>query len=242
MITSTSNPRVRRVVQLQKQAKARKEAGVFVAEGRKMCAEAPKERLEEVYLAESYVKEHGMAEWEGLGRHVFVEVVTDNVFKTMSDTMTPQGVLAVVKRGYSSMEQMLNRKKPTLLIVLENLQDPGNLGTILRTAEGAGVTGVIMSEDTVDIYNPKVIRSTMGSLYRVPFCTVPDVKAAIEQLQKKGVSCYAAALQKSSDYTAPNYQKPTAFLIGNEGNGLTAETVLAADACIRIPMEGQVDC
>ncbi len=244
MITSTSNPRVRRVAQLQKQAKARREAGVFVVEGRKMCAEAPKDRLEEVYLSESYVQEHGMAEWsrEALGgRRVFVEVVSDSVFKSISDTMTPQGILAVVKRGGSTLESMLAAPKPAQLILLENLQDPGNLGTILRTAEGAGVTGVIMSEDTVDIYNPKVIRSTMGSLYRVPFLIVPDLKVTVRQLQKQGIACYAAALQKSRGYTEPDYTKPTAFLIGNEGNGLTADLVQAADGAVRIPMEGQVE-
>ena len=245
MITSTSNPRIRRVVQLQKQAKARREAGVFVVEGRKMCAEAPTDRVVEVYLSESYEKEHGSAKQPDRilperGQSC-VEVVSDAVFRTISDTKTPQGILAVVKQSRVTLEQILAAPGPAHLIVLENLQDPGNLGTILRTAEGAGVTGIILSEDTVDIYNPKVIRSTMGSLYRVPFCTVPDVKETVRELKQRGICCYAAALQKSMDYTEPDYRKPTAFLIGNEGNGLSEAAVAAADRAIRIPMEGRVE-
>ena len=245
MITSTSNPRIRRVVQLQKQAKARREAGVFVVEGRKMCGEAPKDRIEEIYLSESYVKEYGMAEWEGReafgGRRVFVEVVSDHVFKAISDTMTPQGILAVIKRSSIGVEAMLASADPVHLVLLENLQDPGNLGTILRTAEGAGVTGVIMSEDTVDVYNPKVIRSTMGSLYRVPFLIVPDLKETVRQLRGQGICCYAAALQESCDYVEPDYRRPTAFIIGNEGNGLTEAMIQTADQTVRIPMQGQVE-
>ena len=88
------------------------------------------------------------------------EIVEDRVFKTMSDTMTPQGILAVVRQPVSSLEKLLNDPAP-FFMVLENIQDPGNLGTILRTAEGAGVNGILMSRDTVDIFNPKTIRSTM---------------------------------------------------------------------------------
>ena len=95
--------------------------------------------------------------------------VTDDVMKSMSDTQTPQGILCVVKQPSCVIEDIMGNKKSHLLLILEGLQDPGNLGTIFRTSEAAGVTGIIMSRDTVDIYNPKTIRSTMGSIYRVPF-------------------------------------------------------------------------
>jgi TrmH family RNA methyltransferase len=237
MITSASNPRVKRLVHLQKHAKARKEAGVFLAEGRKMCGEAPRDRVEEVYFSESYAEREGTGEWIGIRS----EILSDSVFRTVSDTKTPQGILAVVKRSEQTLEQMLASEKTPLLVVLENLQDPGNLGTILRTAEGAGVTGVLLSGDTVDIYNPKTIRSTMGSLYRVPFCTVTDIRAAVSRLRDLGIACYAAALEESREYTEPDYRKPAAFLIGNEGNGLSRELIQAAGQTVRIPMEGQVE-
>ena len=125
-------------------------------------------------------------------------------------------------------------------MVLDNLQDPGNLGTIVRTAEGAGVTGVIMSKETVDIYNPKVIRSTMGSIYRMPFYYADDIFETVEELQKRGIKVYAAHLQGEGFYEK-DYRTGTAFLVGNEGNGLTDRITGMADEKIRIPMMGKVE-
>ena len=126
-------------------------------------------------------------------------------------------------------------------MVLENIQDPGNLGTILRTAEGAGVNGILMSRDTVDIFNPKTIRSTMGSVYRVPFLYVEDICETVRELKNKGISAYAAHLKGIGSYDEQDYTKGTAFLIGNEGNGLTDELADLADTYIRIPMYGKVE-
>ena len=155
--------------------------------------------------------------------------------------MTPQGVLCVVEQMNYSLESVLANGKVPHLMVLDNLQDPGNLGTIVRTAEGAGVTGIIMSKETVDIYNPKVIRSTMGSIYRMPFYYADDLIAAIDEMKKRNISTYAAHLDGKHSYDEENYQKPCAFFIGNEGNGLRDEIADAADIYIRIPMCGQVE-
>ena len=125
--------------------------------------------------------------------------------------------------------------------VLEDIQDPGNLGTMLRTGEGAGITAVIMSKKTADLFNPKTIRSTMGSVYRVPFCYVEDLKAVIEKMHAAGIQTYAAHLQGKNSYTQECYSAKTAFLIGNEGNGLSDEIAALAMCKIRIPMEGQVE-
>ena len=124
--------------------------------------------------------------------------------------------------------------------ILENLQDPGNLGTILRTAEGAGVTGLILSSDSVDPYNPKVVRSTMGAVFRVPFAVVDDFGQMLDTLQKEGIAIYAAHLDGKIFYKY-DYKESCAFLIGNEGNGLTEAAVAAADRKILIPMKGQVE-
>ena len=128
-----------------------------------------------------------------------------------------------------------------LLILVENLQDPGNLGTILRMGEGAGVTGVIMSSNTVDIYNPKTIRSTMGSIFRVPFVYVQDFSDAVSQCKNAGIKVYAAHLDGKNTYLGEDYREGTAFLIGNEGNGLTEDITKQADTLIRIPMQGEVE-
>ncbi len=173
-------------------------------------------------------------------RKVGCEIVADNVFAKMSDTQTPQGILTVLHRPTYRLEELLQASNP-LFVVLENLQDPGNLGTILRTGEGAGITGVIMSRNTVDIFNPKTIRSTMGSVYRVPFLYVDDLEQTIGTLRDHGVKTYAAHLAGEQFYDEFSYREPTAFLIGNEGNGLTQETARCANSYLKIPMEGQLE-
>jgi TrmH family RNA methyltransferase len=134
-----------------------------------------------------------------------------------------------------------NGKSKGLFVLLEDLQDPGNLGTIFRTGEGAGVSGIIMTKNTADIFNPKVIRSTMGSIYRVPFFTVDSLEDTINLLKENNISVYAAHLDNSVNYDEANYLNPTAFLIGNEAKGLKRQTADLATAYIKIPMEGRVE-
>lgn len=258
MITSTSNQRVKQIVQWQEKARARRQDGVFLAEGLKMYCEAPMDLVREVYLTESlleHLKKRGQdsAHMDGIQtdsknsinieeilEKTGYELVTPEVFARMSDTRTPQGILTVLQRPAYELGQLLQGERP-LLVLLEDLQDPGNLGTILRTGEGAGITGVIMSKKTVDIYNPKTIRATMGSIYRVPFLYVEDLGETVGMLRERGIHVYAAHLQGQSYYNSFSFAGGTAFLIGNEGNGLRRETAEQADAYLKIPMEGQVE-
>lgn len=240
MITSTANQQVKLLQQLNKKRKLRDERNIFLAEGGKMFGEAPRERLEKVYFSESYLAEHrDEMQREGLDGLNY-EVLQDSVFRAVSDTQTPQGVLCIVRRKSYSLEQLLSVSKP-LLLILENLQDPGNLGTILRTAEGAGVTGVILSKGCVDLYNPKTIRSTMGSIYRIPTLWAEELPPVVRTLQERGVRTCAAHLKGSLAYDEADYRGGTAFLIGNEGNGLSDELTGTADTLIRIPMGGQLE-
>ena len=241
MITSTSNARVKRLVNLKKKKKSRDEERVFLVEGIRMFREVPTDQLEEVYVSESfYKKEKDTVEAVLQGTGIRPEELSDTVYAYASDTKTPQGVLCVVRQMEYPLEKVITGQCP-MIMVLEHLQDPGNLGTILRTAEGAGVTGIVMDRECVDIYNPKTIRSTMGSIYRMPFCYVEDLKAAIGSLKEAGIGVYAAHLDGRHDYDEEDYGRPCAFLIGNEGNGLSQETAELADIYIKIPMEGQVE-
>lgn len=237
MITSTSNQKVKRLVQLNQKAKARKNEGVFIVEGPKMFLEAPKEWVREVYISESFFEKCTIQ--KEIKQYPY-EIVSDDVFKKISDTMTPQGVLCVVSRPEYQMKQLFQKEHP-LFVILEDIQDPGNLGTIFRTAEGAGVDGIIMSKDTVDLFNPKVIRSTMGSIYRMPYLYTDHLLDTMKELQKSGISIYAAHLKGKKFYDEESYQSGTAFLIGNEGNGLQDATAGQADIYIKIPMEGKVE-
>lgn len=241
MITSGSNAKVKQVVQWQNKSKERREAGIFLTEGFKLFQEAPKEYVKEVYLTEdALVRLESDAVLKDKLRFTGYETVSGEIFQKMSDTRTPQGILCVVRRPEYTLDGLLDTPDP-LLVVLENLQDPGNLGTILRTGEGAGITGVILGKETVDIYNPKTIRATMGSIFRVPFLCVEDLAQTILAMQSRGVRTYAAHLSGKDFYDGLSYLKGTAFLIGNEGNGLSSEITNLADGLLRIPMEGSVE-
>lgn len=271
MITSIANQRIKRLLQLQEKSRLRNKEGVFVAEGLKMFEEAPMDGLEEVYIQESLgkvlaeyaassKKDQKLADRQHdeqiirklkqcMERKIPVEQVADEIFKKAADTKSPQGILFIMKQLSYSLEMLVKnavKKKETegrlpLFLLLEDIQDPGNLGTMIRTAEGAGADAVIMSRGCVDIYNPKTIRSTMGSLYRVPFLYTEDLQAEITRLQQNGIKVYAAHLLGQKYFDEMDYREGSAFLIGNEGNGLKKETADRADIYVKIPMEGKLE-
>lgn len=237
MITSSSNTKIKWLQALLKKSKNRKEEKLFIIEGIRLFQETPRELLKEIYVAES--AENNL---KNQLTDLKYEVVSDNIFATISDTKTPQGILAVVKQPQHSLQKII--KEQALLLILEDLQDPGNLGTIMRTAEGAGVDGILMTKGCVDIYNPKVVRSTMGSIYRMPFVYLDGEEQFTEvfkQLKEKKITTYGAALIESKDYCEYSYEKGTAFLIGNEGNGLSKKALSLCEKYVRIPMCGQVE-
>lgn len=239
MIASTSNAQVKQVCALCKKSRYRKETGLFVVEGPKMFRELPKGRIHQAYATEKFAGDPAHAAMlRGVDK---LQLVTEEVLKAMSDTQTPQGILAVARMYQYSMADLKSRTGPALLMILETIQDPGNLGTILRAGEGAGITGIIMDENTADIYNPKVIRSTMGSIYRVPFLSTPDLPGTLAALKDQGIRLYAADLEGSESYDREDYTQSCGFLIGNEARGLKDRTKAMADRFIRIPMAGQVE-
>ncbi len=243
MITSTGNQQVKYVAQLQKKSKTRLQERVFVVEGPKMVLETPPHLLQQIYVTEDFFREPA---YRDRLRQLLKdsgckwETVSESVLKAMSDTQTPQGILALVTRMEYSLEDLFRKENPHIL-VLESIQDPGNLGTMIRTGEGAGINGILCNATTVDFFSPKVIRSTMGSLYRVPFVVTEDLPGAIKELKKRGVRTFAAHLQGTSTYEKMDFTGPTAFFIGNEGNGLSDAIASLADSYLRIPMEGQVE-
>ena len=200
MISSAQNTQVKNIIKLNQKAKARREQGLFIAEGRKMFLEAPDDWIEKIYVAESMLEDEEVMKKV---RRFSWDAVENGVFRQMCDT--------------------------------------GNAGTIIRTGEGAGVSGVFLTKTCVDITNPKVIRATMGSVYRIPFFYVEDVVSLKQKLQGRGIRFFAAHLQGKNSYDRESYEDGTAFLIGNEGKGLTDQAADAADCLIRIPMCGQVE-
>lgn len=233
-LSSAANSYIKEVRELSRRRRARKEKRLFIAEGERLCGEIPKRCLKRLFLANSYRGRlpEGFSCQENDSR---VFRVPDSLMEMMSDTKTSQGILAVV--------EMLPERALTgdLFLCLEHMQDPGNLGTIFRTAEAAGVSGIFMDRDCADIYAPKVVRATMGALFRMPFLVVPDLKETVLSLECQGIRSYAAHLHGEKPYFDFSYREPSAFLIGNEGNGLTEELTRACTHTLRIPMRGSTE-
>ncbi len=247
MITSTNNNQIKNIIALNKKARERKAQRLFVVEGVRAVSEVPGELLSAIYYIEGFgatVEGRSfLKELSAKAPQAIYEEVAANVFKSMCDTVTPQGVLALVRMQDFTLDDVLGAGKNIAhVIILESLQDPGNMGTIIRTAEGAGATGIIMNGTTVDLYSPKVVRSTMGSIFRVPHLVTSDLFSIIKTLEDEyGVSVYAAHLKGDKFYDELDFTGPTAFMIGNEGNGLTDEASELATSYLKIPMEGQLE-
>jgi TrmH family RNA methyltransferase len=240
MISSTSNPQIKNLIQLQTKPKERQEQKAFVVEGIKMFEEAKAGG----HLMKAYISEKLYEEKISLQPDYFIgtsyEIVTEQVMKAASDTLSPQGILAIVRKQGYSIEELIH-KDDINLVLLEDIRDPGNLGTIIRTAEGAGVTGIILSQASVDLYNPKVIRSTMGAIYRMPIVYAEDFLETLRVIKAAGISVYAAHLQAALEYDRISYPAKTAILIGNEARGLSEEAAGLSTSNIIIPMEGKVE-
>lgn len=240
MITSRENPQVKNIKKLIKKASERKKQGLFLIEGIRMFEEMPPDWRSSTYVSESFLKkdEH-IQKLSGAA----YEIVSDAVFAHMSDTQTPQGILCAARQPQYQLQDLI-RGERTHLLILEEIQDPGNLGTMFRTAEGAGATGIVLGPACADLFSPKTVRSTMGSIYRVPFYAAQDAgdfEETLREIKRRPVRLYAAHLNGTGYYDAFDYRTGCAFLIGNEAAGLKEETAAYADICLRIPMEGCVE-
>ena len=262
IISSKDNKRIKYLRSLLEKGSARKKNRQFIVEGIKLVDEAlVYGKVCEIIISESLYEEiilggliknalladNGKNLIDYVNEGNSTTVVSDAVFKTVSETINPQGVVAVVAMpeyeilNEEFLAQTYNKTGKIKLLILEDTADPGNLGTIMRTAEAAGVTGVIMGRGTVDIFNPKAVRSTMGSIFRLPFIYVEDVRETIRELKKYGISFYAAHLKGKQSYKDVKYSDKAGILIGNEARGLSPETAELADIYIIIPMQGKVE-
>lgn len=239
-ITSMTNPRIRRLVELRKKAKLRRETGLFIIEGTRLCMDTPERFLEEVYVTEDWLRTAAPADAEKIQRfHPLI--LAEEVMAKAADTDTPQGILCAARMPVWTRQDLLGGPDGTpapLLLVLEDVRDPGNLGTIFRTAEAAGATGILMSRGTVDLFNPKVVRATMSAIFRMPFVISEDLICDLGDLRERGIVSYAAHLRGKRPYDELPLTQGTAFLIGNEANGLSDSLTEAAAEKIIIPMAG----
>ena len=235
VITSRDNPNVKRIAKLTKRENARKE-GVICLEGTRLCEEAISsgQNAIEVIVTEereSWAKEY-TPDIEPL-------VLNKNVFAKISQTVNPQGVAVVIREPEMSAEIPLKADGKNIYVVLENTQDPGNLGTIIRMADAFGLTAVIVSPTTCDPYNDKVIRATMGSVWHIPIVR-KTMDECFEFFEKTNTETLAMHL-KGDELNVGELSLPCAYFIGNEGDGLTAETTGKCSKFVKIPMKGKAE-
>lgn len=240
MISNDSNAQIKEIAKLQKNARERRKKGLFAVEGMKLVMEAAKHgRLQQIYVSETAL-ERLSKEAGKLSRQYPMELVADAVLKSVSETVTPQGILGLVQIPSYDLEEMLKDERRTFLL-LDDLRDPGNLGTIMRTAEGADMSGVILSRECVDLFNPKVVRSTMGAIFRVPFYYAEDLPEVIAILKQRKIPVYGAMLQGSVVYDKVDYRSGAAIVVGNEANGISDAVARQLSAKVRIPMAGSLE-
>ncbi len=242
MITSRDNATIKAVKRLLEKSKYRRKAEQFVCEGVRLCRDgvvSGQKPLACLYTAEA--KEKYTADLEEICAAAINSVeVEKTVFDSISDTVSPQGVLCV----YEILDKTVlldTISNQGSYIALENIQDPSNMGTILRTAEAFGIDGVILSENCCDIYSPKVLRGSMGAIFRLPIGFMPSFTDSIKALTAKGIHTYAATPHNACDIRKVDFSSGGIILVGNEGNGLTEQSVHACEMSITIPMKGRAE-
>ena len=240
-ITSTKNPLVKRIKALARRD-AREEEGRFVAEGIRMIEELLSSGLRvELILYDAAMSGGREQELLDRARAAGVRLVpaSRNVIEAGSTVETPQGIIAVAEPPRSSADDLFKRTD-LLLVVADRIQDPGNLGTIIRIADAAGATGVIATSGSADPFNPKALRATMGSIFHLPVVEL-DVDVAQARLTAAGVRVLVADQAGAIVYTDADYRPPVAIVLGNEGQGPDARWLQAADARIMIPLYGRAE-
>ncbi len=227
-----TNRQYKEVKALIERSGARKKSGLLTGEGERFFREIPEELIETVIVSESYLAGHPQ---------ISAFVLDDAAYRKLCDTQHPQGIMAVFRQPSYDMADISGRGEDEgMYILIEGIQDPGNLGTIIRTAEAAGVKGIIMDRKTADVFSPKTVRATMGSIFRVPFAYTDDLAESMRRMKENGVVIYGAHLKGEDLYENPPAKK-RAYLIGNEGRGISKEAAGLCDKKIRIPMQGKVE-
>ena len=241
IITSKDNPIVKQICKLNKSARYRKSTGSFIAEGLRLTRDAVISECGVNYFvfSESSVKKYGSFFKECKDKFEKVYIFSDGVFSRITETSTPQGVLACIK--FLDKNSLFDKIRfGGKYIALENLQDPGNMGTVFRTAEAMGIDGIVLAGNCCDVYSPKVVRSTMGAVFRLPFALIGSVKEFLTQFPQ--LCSYAAvvsgdALRAGSFSFDPN----SVCVIGNEANGLSSEAISCCNSVVTIPMRGRAE-
>ena len=237
MLTSLQNPLIKQIRKLHS-SKERHKQELFLLEGTHLLEEAciTNYPLLSVCCTERWQAEHEQL-WElAVEKCDRALVVSEDVMKALATTVHPDGVVATAKRGHHNSLPFSG-----LQIALEGLQDPGNLGTIIRTAAAAGASGLWLSKNSVDLDNPKVLRASAGQWFRLPMFLSEDLQATVVEAKQAGMQIIATLPAANLTYWQVDWQKPSLILLGNEGAGLSAELSEMADFIVKIPLQPGVE-
>ena len=246
-ITSAQNPKIKTLLELQEKSKARKKAGLFVVEGRRElihCIEAEYEP-HTLFICRDILTDKGLDEILGAIEENFcgstypIVEISQQLYDKVAYRGGTEGVIAEMHCKELSLDGLKLKENP-LVVVLESVEKPGNLGAVLRSADASGVDAVIVCDPLTDMYNPNLIRSSIGAVFTVPVATAAS-EGTIAWLKAKGIKIYTAQLQDSEWYYDTDMKGGTAIVMGTEATGLTNSWRKAADAHIKIPMLGRLD-
>lgn len=241
-ITSSKNPIIKEIKGLYRK-KDRWESKLFIMEGIKIIDEAILNSVKLkfiIYTNKLLLSEEGNIFLNKIKDQHNVINVTDNIFKEISDTDNPQGVLAVGSFKLNLISDIAIGSKSSL-VFLDNLQDPGNMGTIIRSADAFKLDGIMLGEGCVDPYNPKVIRATMGSIFRVPLYFIKDNMECLLDLKEYNYNIYSTSLEGSIPNYEANYNEKFVIIIGNESKGVDPNIINISNLLIKIPMPGEAE-
>jgi RNA methyltransferase, TrmH family len=245
MLENPRSPRVRAVAKLAKKP-ARIESGLFLLEGPQAVAEALTFRPQlvvELFATPTALERYTDIADRAADAGVDVEFVSEHVLDSMADTVTPQGFVAVCRQFPTAVKDVF-AAAPSLVAILEEVRDPGNAGTIIRAADAAGADAVVFTGRTVDLYNPKVVRASTGSIFHLPVAVGADLGDVLGRARGAGLTVLAADVKGEDLLTARNdgtLERPTAWLFGNEAHGLPDEQLALADRVVTVPIYGHAE-
>lgn len=232
---SKDNKLVKKALKL-KQKKYRESENLFIAEGIRFveCA-IENNSLEYILYSSKLYSTSGYERVLDSGLDTYE--IEESVLESICDTVNPQGVIGVCRKSLYEVEDALGN----LVAIIDGVQDPGNMGTIIRTCDAAGVSGIVILKGTVDIYNPKVLRSTMGSIFHMPIVHIDSLLSIKSRLDEKNYNILATSLEAKLSLYDYDFSNNTAFILGNEANGVSSESFSLATDLIIIPMEGSAE-
>jgi RNA methyltransferase, TrmH family len=238
ILTSTQNPLVKQVRKLHR-SKEREKQNLLLIEGTNLVEAAchADYKLDIIFYTERWQQNHQPLCQIIAEQGVRVEFVSPEILKAIATTVNPDGVVAIARRPIVEPIPALK----TVGLALERLQDPGNLGTIIRTAAATGADGLWLSADSVDFYSPKVLRASVGQWFRLPVITNQNLSQLVQQQEQQGVQIIATTSKATKTYWEVDFTRPSLILLGNEGAGLSSESIDLADVQIKIPLANQVE-